>query len=82
MIVFILPVFTNYLDQRDVKDTSNISLLLLSSWTIKPLFGYMSDKLYPYKYRIKSHVLIMLTLNISLSILIILAIESVPEDSR
>ena len=80
MIVFILPVFMKYLEQRDIKDTSNIRLLLLSSWTIKPLFGFISDKFYPYRYRIKSHILIMLFLNIVLSILIVLGISFLKQD--
>ena len=44
-------------------------------WILKPFFGFLVDRLHPFKYRIKGFLLILATLNGALSLILILHIR-------
>jgi hypothetical protein len=60
-----LPTFYYLMDELkvDPNQYANYRFTVVLPWTIKPVFGFICDSVHPFKYRVKSWLLIFFTVN-------------------
>lgn len=55
---------SEFLSHYDSDVSDRYSALLFVPWTVKPVFGYLSDKISFFKYRVKGFVVLVSFLNV------------------
>lgn len=80
MTEFLSNMFKDF--NTDVTDPwkDQYTTLVYLPWIMKPLFGFMSDWIYPFYFRTKGYVVIIGVLNVFLSFLAVRFLKNVKEE--
>ena len=75
MTEFISLPFLLHLEAKNESFKQIYGALLYLPWILKPLYGFLADWFFLFKYRIKGYVVILTSLNIVICLIIVFTIE-------
>lgn len=78
MTVFFDDPFSDFMkDVRGEDQALLFSNLVYISWALKPLFGYLGDRFFPFRYRIKGYAISLGLINIAISFVSLIFVHRV-----
>lgn len=77
LVSFLSPLIMQFLKDNQQDDYGDFSILLQLTWIFKPVFGYWSDKFFPFKFRTKGYNSVLTFANTLLAIALALLVDPI-----